>query len=93
MEPCDGAFSRRLGLAVPAILILIVICASVPPAVFPARSDEAFLAVALLKTRLRIERVAADIERAEAELLANARTIDEAEERMAVAMQTGNRQA
>ena len=93
MEPCDRAILRRLGLAVPAILILIVICASVPPAAFPARSEEAFLAVALLKTRLRIERVAADIEKAEAELLANARTIDEAEERMAVAMQTGNRQA
>jgi hypothetical protein len=91
MDPVDRAFSRRLGLAVPALMILI--SASVPPAVLPARSDEAFLAVALLKTQLRIERLAADIEKAEAELAANARTIDEAEERMAVAMQTSNRQA
>lgn len=91
MEPVNRACSWRFGLAVPALMVLI--SASVLPAVRPARSDEAFLAVALLKTQLRIEWVAADIEKAEAELAANARTIDEAEERMAVAMQTSNRQA
>ncbi len=74
------------------LAIVILVSGPLSLAVQPGRSDEDFLAMALLKTRLRQERIAADIATAEKELQANSRTIKEAEERMAIARETYNRQ-
>jgi hypothetical protein len=91
MHPASRITSRRFGLA--GLALVIMISGDLFPAVQPSRSDEGFLAMALLKTRLQQERVEAEIAAAEKELQANSRTIKDAEERLAIARDTSDRQA
>jgi hypothetical protein len=90
MHPASRITSRRFRLA--GLALVIMISGDLVPAVQPGRSDEGFLAMALLKTRLQQERVEAEIAAAEKELQANSRTIKDAEERLAIARETFDKQ-
>lgn len=90
MPTASWITSRRFCLI--GLAIVIGVSGSLSLAVQSIRSDEDFLAMALLKTRLQQELIEADISAADKELQANSRTIKEAEERMAIARETYNKQ-
>jgi hypothetical protein len=87
MQRANLILSRQFCLT--GLVIAVFVSGVASPAAHPTRSDEGFLAMALLKTRLQKERIEADIEAAEADLRANTRTIQAAEERIAIAIETG----
>jgi hypothetical protein len=58
-----------------------------------ARSEEGFLILMLLKNRIQIERIQADIETGEQEIEINRQVIETAEKKLRNAMETSNRQA
>jgi hypothetical protein len=91
MHRASRITSSRFGLV--GLAIVIIVSGDLSPAIQPSRSNEGFLAMALLKTRLQQERIEGEIAAAEKELQANSRTIKEAEERMAIAKETSSRQA
>jgi hypothetical protein len=91
MRTATGIFSGRRCLT--ALALAVLLAGHPALGARPVRSDEDLLAVALLKTQLQKERVAAEREAAEKELQANSRTITEAEERMAIARETFDKQA
>jgi hypothetical protein len=74
----------------PVLLITGALAAAAQP---QARSDERFLVVMLLRTRIQIELILADIEKSEQEIEANRRIIETAEKKLQNAKETFNRQA
>lgn len=58
-----------------------------------ARSDEGFIVVMLLRTRIQVERIRADIQSGEHEIEVNRQIIETAEKKIQTARETGNSQA
>jgi hypothetical protein len=91
MQRIGQVSSRRLSLA--GLALAVFLSGEIYPASQPMRSDEGFLVVVLLKAQVQRDQAGADLEAVEMELQTNKRMIQDAEERLAIAIETRNRQA
>ena len=91
MQGRSRELSRRFLLA--GLALAILFSGGLPSGAQPVNSGEGFLVVVLLKTQIQIDRAKADIEAVDLQLKANELIIQDAERKLAIALETNNAQA